>query len=1024
MNRLTTQSWLEAWGYANVSEGLHRPRVALPAFHAYRNELDELLNPEGFIRATAVYDVEGIPTICFIEDDGQLAENPLALDHIREKIWNQNLISVVLVVGELNANAVPVIKPELKAEVLSLSEARETGPFSRRDVQSGGIFKRHTEWFAPEDRVDQDLLRNLDHIVKDLVNFGLNKIDAQYLMAQVLFISYLESRDIVGNTYRIKHGLGRLEDLVRTEDRSGVVRLLMQLRRDFNGDFLEPKTHGSALWNSLSDEALAGIKEFLDRVDLETGQQSLWHYDFRFIPVELISGIYESFLSDEKQEVGAYYTSRHLANFVVDRAFAGSSDILAERIYDGACGSGILLTTAYRRMLAYAEAKQEHPLRFEERRKLLEEHIFGSDQNVSACHVTAFSLYLSMLEGLQPADIAELQDNDNVKLPSLSQKNILGGQQRGDFFSEMNPHATSRRFTILLSNPPWIEPKKSQKLSSDHWAERHKIKIPRRQTAGAFMMRARDSLSPGGRVCLILPISMFAAPTSAGFFRTWLGHYRLETLINFGDLRKFLFNTAKQPCVVAVSQPREDTLLMQIPGRETFEYWTPKADVSFAFGRLTLHSSDRHVLNTQVVGQDSELITSLFWGTARDVSTITELRLMGRLGDLIHQSDEWHMRKGFHKHDSAILNPVSTDPLHDLPFLDARKFDVDGPILNPALLTDFPSKIKTVASLPSDLLAAFNSPKIVFTDGVTRNRRIRAAFFKGAFSFSSSIGVITGPRENEPLLRFITAYLQSSLAQYVLLLTAYQINFERERVTLKDIQQLPFIHPDQHPESARAWQIVKTIVNKTLAIEKRQGILRQPYDPHECDSLILEYFGLDHLQQARVLEVSQAIAPNLQPSSVLSLNTPLQQRPRQDQLEDYAEALHSEIYSWLHLRGGVGDVIVEISVNSDVTCGPVGIVRVEPAMKTKRNSLSKVQSSTNDRVVEELLKRLSEEKLLPLEVQRNLHLATDAVIRMGETIYIVKPLVARLWLHSEAYRDAERIVLNVISNAHGTEVNQ
>jgi hypothetical protein len=271
------------------------------------------------------------------------------------------------------------------------------------------------------------------------------------------------------------------------------------------------------------------------------------------------------------------------------------------------------------------------------------------------------------------------------------------------------------------------------------------------------------------------------------------------------------------------------------------------------------------------------------------------------------------------------------------------------------------------------------------------------------------------------LLRFVAAYLQSSLAQYLLLLTAYQINFERERVTLNDIQKLPFIHPDQHPEPTRAWQILNSIVDETMALEQRHGLLRQLYDPHKCDSLILEYFDLNRLQQARVQEVSQAIAPYLQPSSVFSLDTPLQRRPNQAQLEDYAEALHGEIHSWSQFRGGVGDVTVEISVNSNVTYGPLGIIRVEPAVKMKHNRSSMFRTTTSDRAVKGLLERLSQEKLLPLEILHNFHLATDVVIHTGQAIYLVKPLIARLWLHSEAYRDAERIVLSVLSNGYDRE---
>jgi hypothetical protein len=1021
MDHLRTKRWLEAWGYASALEGLHRHQIELPASYAYRNELEELLNPKGIIRATAVYDVEGTPTVCFIEDDGQLAENTATLNLIREKIWNQNLISVILVMDEGEALAFPVIKRELEKEVLPWSKASETGPFSRRDVQSGEIFRSHTAWFSPEDRVDRVLLSNLHYIVKELVEYGLEKIDAQYLMAQVLFVSYLEHRDIIGGPYRAKHNLKSLGDLVRAGDSVGVIRLLTQLKHDLNGDFIEPETNGLAIWKSLSNSAFTRLKEFLDGVDLGTRQRSLWNYDFRFIPVELISGIYESFLSEERREVGAYYTSRQLANLVVDRALAESPDILAERIYDGACGSGILLTTVYRRILSYAASQKREPLRFEERRKLLEEHIFGSDLSVSACRVTAFSLYLSMLEGLQPADIAELQDSENVKLPSLSQNNIIGGPGKGDFFSDKNPHANSRRFTIFLSNPPWVEPRKDQELSSDRWSMKQNIHIPRRQTAGAFMLRVRESLAPDGLVCLILPLSIIAATTSAAFFKTWLDLYRVETLINFGDLRKLLFNTSKQPCVLALGRPRVETTIGQIPGTETFEYWVPKADVSFAFGRLTLHSSDRHVLQTRDVSQDNELLTSLFWGTARDVATITELRLLGRLGDLIDQRSAWQIGKGFHRHDAAIDDPVSADPLRELPFLDANRFVFDGPILNRELLIDFPHEIKSIPRLNNDLIAAFNAPKIVFPDGLTRNRRIRAAFSKDPFSFSNSIGFITGPKDDEPLLRFLAAYLQSSLAQYILLLTAYQITFERERVKLSDVRQLPFIHPDKHPEPMHAWRIVKSIMHETLVVEQSNEFLAQPYNPQKYDSLILEYFGLNRLQQARVYEVSQSIAPYLQPGSVLNLNTPLQRRPNHQQIDDYAKALYGEINSWSKFRGGVGDVTVGIIINSELTSGPLGIIKVDPAAKTRRSTYSIHRTITSDKGVHLLLERLSHEELLPMKIQGNLHLATDAVIRLGETIYLVKPLVARLWLQSEAYRDAERIVISVLSSNYDRE---
>ena len=102
---------------------------------------------------------------------------------------------------------------------------------------------------------------------------------------------------------------------------------------------------------------------------------------------------------------------------VVDQALAASADPLVETIFDGACGSGILLTTAYRRLIALSEAKEGRQLGFAERSKLLKRSIFGGDINSIACRVTAFSLYLSLLEGLDPAVILAAQERDENEAP-------------------------------------------------------------------------------------------------------------------------------------------------------------------------------------------------------------------------------------------------------------------------------------------------------------------------------------------------------------------------------------------------------------------------------------------------------------------------------------------------------------------------------------------------------------------------------------------------------------------------------
>jgi hypothetical protein len=310
--------------------------------------------------------------------------------------------------------------------------------------------------------------------------------------------------------------------------------LLAQLKNDFNGDFLQPDDAVPFDWSGFDDTTFDCLSDFLGMVDIENGQQSFWAYDFRYIPVELISGIYETFLNlSEKKLSGAYYTPRHLANFAVDQAFADSANICEEIVYDGACGSGILLATSYRRMLRAAEKHQGSTLCFRDRCKLLLEHIRGSDIDETACRVTAFSLYLCLLENLDPVDIALLQDDEQVKLPHLLNHILLFGAEEGDFFQK-NRFAEPGSCTIYLSNPPWAEPSGNTKdLPFELWSKSLKKVLSYRQIAMAFAHKAPMTLREGGRFCLILNAKPFLSRSSQGFLQQWLADIRLRRLINF-----------------------------------------------------------------------------------------------------------------------------------------------------------------------------------------------------------------------------------------------------------------------------------------------------------------------------------------------------------------------------------------------------------------------------------------------------------------------------------------------------------
>lgn len=161
MTQQRLDQWLHALGFDPASSSLHLASSALAPRHAYAPELRDLLNPQGEIQAEAVFDVEGVPTVTFFVDDGTLLSDGQRLKALRERIWNQGLVSVLLVIREADIVPVPVAPRRKPGSPLKLESARRDGPLSRADIQSGDIRERHADWFNLEERVDRKLLANL-----------------------------------------------------------------------------------------------------------------------------------------------------------------------------------------------------------------------------------------------------------------------------------------------------------------------------------------------------------------------------------------------------------------------------------------------------------------------------------------------------------------------------------------------------------------------------------------------------------------------------------------------------------------------------------------------------------------------------------------------------------------------------------------------------------------------------------------------------------------------------------------------
>ena len=1023
------QLWLDKLGYSAEPELLHLRGEAVPESHPYGVELKILLHPKGAIRAQAVFDVEGVPTVVFLGDDGA----PLTsddLDGIRKRIWNQNLATILIEVTGDTARALPVRRLHDESQILNLFEASPNGPFSALEVASANLLRRKPAWFDVTERVDRKLLENLSVLVSRLSKSGFQSSDgsdferrhAELLTGQLLFISYLEHRDIVGATYRERRNVSPFHSLIANMDREGVRALIDSLRQDFNGDFLSDDRHDP--WSALSADGFSLLDSFLRHTEMKTGQGSFWNYDFSFIPVELLSGLYESFLSAKEQaKTGAYYTPRHLAMLAVDQAFATSSNPLAETIFDGACGSGILLTTAYRRLIALAESRAQRTLTFRERRDMLVTQIFGSDINSMACRVTAFSLYLSLLEGLKPADILEAQQRERIKLPSLGGKNLLNGAE-GDFFDQRHGFL-SRTFSLIISNPPWSEPEGDEVTSADSWALRTRAPFVRRQIAGAYTLRSREFLAEGGRVCLILPIGQFLGRSSAAFVSHTLRVFRPTRIINFGDLQNLLFPSTEHTCHVFIGVLRSGSDRPRISVTETFDYLVPKADISLAYGRLSMQSADRHTVQTLSVIDDPQILVTLMWGDVNDLAIWTRLSLRSTFADFWSgpkDSRRWVNRKGVHLEDKS-RSAVSADPLRDIPFIPIAALSAGSPVLNPTLLVQWPEDQQTVAGITDDLLEVFDGPRVLFPDGFSRKEQtVRAVYFDGPATFTHSIGVMAGPREDALLLQFAAVYLRSTLARYFLMLRAWKMLCERNGVHLADVESFPFFDSDSAPNPESAKQALRRISDRMSDIAQ----LSAGEQPHRYNKLrdafdndIFEYFDLSDVERRLIRETVSVLMPSIRPRSFKSLNTPAQKRAGTRDFAVYADTLASSLTRWRERMGGEGSFEINVTAGDPEKGGLVGIVRISYA--DERTDKTPTIADINEQAVQQALVELRRSGLSVIPSGDALQLVPDAHIWINGELFLVRPLTQRSWTIRQALRDAENLVRTVQSRQAETE---
>ena len=343
------------------------------------------------------------------------------------------------------------------------SQRQELLRFHRAQIETGELWKQNNERFNADTRVDNTLMNNLRAIrkflLKSIMGRDISKEIGDQLRCEIvhsllgrsILIEYLEERtDSQGRTVfppdffeKFIKGAQRYEDVL--VDKEATYTLFRQLEERFNGDMFPLVEREETV---ITQEDLIELREFLlGKSDLASQQIVLWpQYSFNVIPIQLISSIYELFFhlaeTDIDKEKGTYYTPYHLVSMLMDEVLPWEGTYEPQKILDPACGSGIFLVEAYRRLIArWISTNNLTSIQPNALEGILKSCIFGIDCNKESIRIASFSLSLVMCDFLEPRTIW-----DELQFPRLLHYNLF----HNDFFEDGDFKKIS--YDIIIGN--------------------------------------------------------------------------------------------------------------------------------------------------------------------------------------------------------------------------------------------------------------------------------------------------------------------------------------------------------------------------------------------------------------------------------------------------------------------------------------------------------------------------------------------------------------------------------------------
>lgn len=707
----------------------------------------------------------------------------------------------------------------------------------------------------------------------DSIAHKIGRDNTLSLVGRALFFRFLCDRHVITENDRAK--ICESADVLRAcfDNSENAYRTSKWLDDTFNGHFLPFRERGTReFFNDLNRSAIvftnlkAIVRGLEPRGNSQYQHRFSWAaFDFAHVPVGLLSQVYEAFSwkwdPQNSEDTSVHYTPRNIAVTLVEEAFAALTDPHNAKVLDPACGAGVFLVLAFRRL--YTERWRASGIRpdTKEIRKILETQLCGFDISESALRLTALSLYLTAIE-LDPNPIPpeKLKFKDleglvlfNHRADTDPDQGPVVGSIRPDIGNEFN-----EKFHLVLCNPPWskiddndvvegLDSASKDIVSSKDKELGEGYQNPRGEPDLPFVWKATQWCRPGGQIAMVLPARiLFRQGDIASHARKSLFRLiRFTGIVNCSNIRKTkVWPDMDQPFMLAFAEneaPQDDS---------QFWFVSPQADFSLnRLGDLRIDAYSAHVLRSHDVLREPSLLKTLAIGTWLDAEVIRKVRN----APVTPFAQYWTKQLGLTSSKGYVVSnkcePSDASLMHGLKDIgDAKdlacQFSVDADDCDAFTLAVLDRT--RIRKDRVDPLEVYRGPLLLLKQSLpTDPEKGLAVICDDDIAYNQSFYGYSakGHPQADLLVRYLQLFVHSRIWRHFLLCTSPKIATERPVFLKGDFDACPFVPLEQVPidKHADIVQLSEQLANGSEAtFSEIDTFFCQIYGLTKSDILVIE----------------------------------------------------------------------------------------------------------------------------------------------------------------------------------------